>query len=228
MDKLDKFRRLVAYGCSLTAGTELGDHLAMGITLDECNKLKRKVPIERWRIFEKQHNLEEAGYYRSWAGHLSNHLDLELENRGIGSASIDQCLLRMKNSLHNPEDLVIVGLTFIQRALVFNRSSLSVIKHQDLETACWNYYRALEQMLPHVHWFVQVADTKSSTAWNYCENVDLKNYCKSVWQQVAPRYIKVRIPKYNSVLGNGHPMESYHMHIARQMAERIKNEQTTS
>jgi hypothetical protein len=225
---MDQFKRLVAYGCSLTAGTELGDHIAMDISIDECNELKRKVPLKQWRRFEKQYKLEQAGYYRSWAGHLSNHLALELDNRGVGSASIDQCLLRMKNSLHNSEDLVIVGLTYIQRALIFNHSTYSVIKHQDLETACWNYYRAIEQMIPYVHWFVQVADTKSSTAWKYCENKELKQYCRSVWEQIAPCYIPVTIPKNITVLGNGHPMESYHMHIARQMAERIKNEQTTT
>ena len=47
---------------------------------------------------------------------LANNLNCDYLNLAQSGFSLDQCLLRMKNQLHNDRDLVIVGLTYIQRA----------------------------------------------------------------------------------------------------------------
>jgi hypothetical protein len=42
--------RLISFGCSFTAGYELIDHELLGISFDECNKIKRQ-----WTADKKLH-----------------------------------------------------------------------------------------------------------------------------------------------------------------------------
>ena len=218
--------RVVAYGCSFTAGTELGDHILLGKTIQEVDALKREWGFKRWQQFERLRNLQAEGRKRSWVAHFAREMQCTYLNLGQSGASLDQCLLRMKNQLHNEHDLVIVGLTYIQRALRFSGSREQIAKHQDLETACWNWFRALEQMLEMNAWFVEIADTKASLAFRYCENQDLKQYCESVWAKAKPRIVPINKP-FTRLHANSHPYESWHVEIARQMKE-FFNEQTTT
>jgi len=223
---MDKLRRLLGYGCSLTAGTELGDHVVLNCTIDQVDQWKREWGLQRWQQFEQLRDLQAEGRKRSWVAHLAREMNLDYVNRGQSGASLDQCLLRMKNSLHNDTDLVIVGLTYIQRALRFSGSLELITKHQDLETACWNWFRALDAMCEMNVWFVEIADTKASLSFRYCENQDLKQYCESVWSRAKPRLIPINKPK-TRIHANSHPYESWHVEIARQMKEFL-HEQTTT
>jgi len=220
------YDRVVAYGCSLTAGTELGDHIILGKTISEVDTLKREWGLQRWQQFERLRGLEEEGRKRAWPAHLARAMGCGYLNLGQSGASLDQCLLRMKNQLHNETDLIIVGLTYIQRALRFSGSLEQIAKHQDLETACWNWFRALDQMCEMGSWFVEIADTKAALTFRYCENRDLKSYCESVWTKANARLIPVKKPE-TRLHANSHPYESWHVEISRQIKEYF-NEQTTS
>ena len=219
-------RRIVGYGCSLTAGTELGDHIVLGKSIEETDALKRSMPLYDWYSFERKHNLEAEGRQRSWVAHLAQLYSASYDNRAQSGASLDQCLLRMKNSLHAEHEQVIVGLTYIQRALKFDQSLEIIAKHQDLETACWNWYRALDQMCDMSCWFVDISDCKASIAYHWCKNESLKAYCAKTWNRAKSRLIPIDRPD-TPLHANSHPHESWHIDIARQMKEYI-DEQTTT
>src|SRR6056300_213786 len=164
--------RIVAYGCSITAGTELGDHHVLGKTIAEVDTLKRSLGLQKWQQLELKYNLQEEGRRRSWVAHLARELQCEYLNLAQSGSSIDQCLLRMKNQLHNADDLIIVGLTYIQRALRFSEAIEHTAKHQDLETACWNWFRTVESMCEMNAQFVDIVDCKAGLTFRYCKNRD--------------------------------------------------------
>ena len=220
--------RIVAYGCSMTAGTELGDHHVLGKSIAEVDKLKRTWSVKRWEQFRGRNlQLKAEGLKRSWVAHLAREMQCEYLNLGEAGSSIDQCLLRMKNQLHNEDDLIIVGLTYIQRALRFSEDREVTAKHQDLETACWNWFRTVESMCEMNAQFVDIVDCKAGLTFRYCKNRDLKAYCESVWTRAKARLIEIERPPWGPLHANSHPYESWHIEVAKRMKEYL-NEQTTT
>jgi len=219
--------RIVAYGCSMTAGTELGDHHVLGKSIAEVDTLKRSLGLQKWQQLELKYDLQTEGRRRSWPAHLARELQCEYLNLAQSGSSIDQCLLRMKNQLHNEDDLIIVGLTYIQRALRFSEEQEHTAKHQDLETACWNWFRTIESMCEMNAQFVDVVDCKAGLTFRYCKNRDLKAYCESVWMRAKTRLIEIERPPWGPLHANSHPYESWHIEVAKQMKEYL-NEQTTT
>jgi len=211
----------------MTAGTELGDHHVLGKTIAEVDSLKRSLGLQRWQQLESLYNLQTEGRRRSWVAHLAREMKCEYLNLAQSGSSIDQCLLRMKNQLHNSDDLIIVGLTYIQRALRFSDEVEHTAKHQDLETACWNWFRTVESMCEMNAQFVDITDCKASLTFRYCKNRDLKAYCESVWKQAKARLIEIKRPPWGPLHANSHPYEQWHIEVARQLKEHF-NEQTTT
>lgn len=122
--KLDNhpYSRLVVYGCSFTAGTELADHEYIGKSPKWSDQFKIARGFSEWTEFltktigtEKYNELIETCKQRSWAGHLANHLSVPCVNRAIGGCSLEEMLYlyyqdKINNFLCN-SDLVIFGLT---------------------------------------------------------------------------------------------------------------------
>ena len=114
-----KYTRLVAYGCSFTAGTELVDHLFYNSSEDQLDEKKRNdskyfdisnfldnQTLQKVRLEEKKH---------SYAAHIANNLDLQLVNNGIVGASNDYMIYcyerdRATGKLFDT-DLILFGLT---------------------------------------------------------------------------------------------------------------------
>jgi hypothetical protein len=125
--------RVVAYGCSWTAGSELMDHVHMGVSFDECNAIK-KTYISSGKTHENMHKfiekykinepaIEELNRHSSWAGQLAGLLGKPIENRAVGGSSLDQSYFELYRDYHDgkilPTDLVLFGLTTAYRTIGF-------------------------------------------------------------------------------------------------------------
>ena len=130
MDK--NINRIIAYGCSYTAGDEIMDHIALDISFEECNQLKReylqkneKSPNHTGK-FKKYVNIawnNPLHQKSSWAGQLANLMNLPFENRAINGSGLDEQYFRIYNDytqgLILDTDLVLVGLTSMNRMIDF-------------------------------------------------------------------------------------------------------------
>jgi hypothetical protein len=129
MDKINKdsFNRIVAYGCSYTAGDELVDHVILGISFDECNKLKNLSNKADTTDFYKKlpkdilSKIEIANRQASWAGQLAMLLNKPFLNRAKGGSGIDEILFNIvsdrTSKIISDTDLIIVGLTYPERII---------------------------------------------------------------------------------------------------------------
>ena len=123
------FDRLVAYGCSHTAGSETQDE----DYVPNSDLLKKQIG---WREFIKRYDpvfsnnwtaYVNAGKETSFIKHLADKLNVPYENRAIvGSGSAEQIYLIEKDLAENQikdTDLVIVGITGKERLLTFNNEN---------------------------------------------------------------------------------------------------------
>ena len=106
-----KYKRLVVYGCSFTAGDELADALVLGMTEDEVDLLKRS-GMSRQELYGKLHNeCIRAGKTLTWARWLADHYNVPYSNRARGGGSLQQMVYRIERDYHNgithEDDLVI-------------------------------------------------------------------------------------------------------------------------
>jgi hypothetical protein len=128
--------RVVAYGCSWTAGSELMDHVHMGVSFEECNAIK-KTYIAAGKTHENMHkfidryNINDPtnlalNQRSSWAGQLAGLLGKPIDNRAVGGSSLDQAYFELYRDYHEgkilPTDLVLVGLTTAYRIPRFRDS----------------------------------------------------------------------------------------------------------
>ena len=118
------FNRVIAYGCSLTAGDELMDHVFMNMSFEKCNSIKRQFILDsNKRIdagfkFRRTYNIKtadkELNCNHSWAAYLAKHLNLPFENRAKSGSSIDQVYFTIYHDLLSSSisntDLILVGL----------------------------------------------------------------------------------------------------------------------
>lgn len=126
------FKRLVAYGCSLTAGDELSDHLCLGIDFETCNDLKRKQGTpDKWeqsrhegrRVIEylRRNDFREKNKELSYVGKLANLLGIEcVNNAKPGNAIAHMYYEFVRDFLDDKikkDDLVLIGCTLIPRYL---------------------------------------------------------------------------------------------------------------
>jgi len=133
--KLEGKTRLISFGCSFTSGAELIDHELLGISFDDCNKMKQK-----WLSDKKtMHHFEdyvahtaklrtekyvELGSKRSYAAKLADKLGLEHVNYAIPGSAVDHMVLNLFRGYYteklNPKtDLIFLGITTPHRYLTF-------------------------------------------------------------------------------------------------------------
>ena len=146
--KLKDIKRVVAYGCSYTAGAELADaDFIPHLTLDEINAEKKALGQHLFykkypgALFEEPPEKKQLEHNRAWPKHLINYLETPLDylNRAIAGSSMSQVLYTIEHDLHNKTitdtDLIVVGITSSDRILKFTDSGspASLILH-DLDS----------------------------------------------------------------------------------------------
>jgi hypothetical protein len=125
-------KRILAYGCSYTAGDEIMDHVILGITFEECNQWKRdylnkgKSTVAYTSKFKEDFNIrwdDPLHKNSSWAAQLAKLSNLPFENRAMNGSGLDEQYLKIHNDYTNglilETDVVLVGLTSMNRMIDF-------------------------------------------------------------------------------------------------------------
>jgi hypothetical protein len=157
-----KYKRLVVYGCSFTAGDELGDSLVLGMPEEEVDLLKRN-GISRQELYGKLHSeCIRAGKTLTWARWLADHYNVPYSNRAQGGGSLQQMVYRMERDYHNgmthEDDLVIVGLTSMFRWFQFSRGGREL---------SWVFNTELSGISELNQSLVEYYVTPQNIIWNY-------------------------------------------------------------
>ena len=158
--KLEGKTRLISFGCSFTSGAELIDHELLGISFDDCNKIKQKWLSDKKtmhhfeayvssiaRITPKEY--AEMCSKRSYASKLADKLGLEHVNYAIPGASVDHMVLDLfrehyTQKINAKTDLVFLGITLPHRYLSFSPAGTGVphsrvMSHRDFFDADVHY-----------------------------------------------------------------------------------------
>lgn len=121
---MSKYRRIVAYGCSFTAGDEINDHLQF----PDSEQLKKK-NIEDWLLNygpKLTTEIKEKNKQDSYAGQLATLMRLPLVNNAIGGTGLfrhsRQFIKDLQTNQLGKHDLVVFGLTSIGRLMYLNPS----------------------------------------------------------------------------------------------------------
>lgn len=139
---LEGKKRLVSFGCSFTSGAELIDHEILGISFDDCNKIKRqwtadkKVITEFEQAVAREGNMTLEEYVnacskRSYAAKLADKLDLEHVNYAIPGSATDHMVLDLfrghyTEKLNSTTDLLLIGMTMPHRYLCFSPEKMGI------------------------------------------------------------------------------------------------------
>ena len=141
--KLNDIKRVVAYGCSYTAGNELADADSIPhLTLEEVNAEKKTLgPTKFYTKYNFSSDRTKLEHERAWPKHLINYLKMPLDylNRAVGGSSMGEISFAIESDLYNgiinDDDLIVVGVTSLDRILRIrdDGSATSMILH-DLDT----------------------------------------------------------------------------------------------
>lgn len=134
----ENFKRLTVYGCSHSAGTELSDHIALGISLEDCNRLKKQTGsmtkfyehyhngVQVSQIF-KNFNIDQTNKDFSYTASLAKKLNLECDNRSMPGNSLPHMYWELIRDFYqgkiNNKDLVLIGCTHIERILLMQKNT---------------------------------------------------------------------------------------------------------
>jgi len=140
--KLEGKTRLISFGCSFTSGAELIDHEVLGISFDECNKIKHQWISDRKPMYNFENYVAREGKMtskeyinasskRSYAAKLADKLGLEHVNYSIPGSAVDHMLLDLFRGYYtaklNPKtDLIFLGITSPHRYLSFSPESVGI------------------------------------------------------------------------------------------------------
>ena len=147
-----KYKRIVAYGCSFTAGDELPDAEVLGMREEDVDSLKRS-GITRAELYGRKHaDAVRAGKNLTWVRWLADKYQVPYSNRSVGGGSIEQMIFRIERDYRigkvSDDDLVLVGLTSMYRWFQFDNNgaehswvfSYSLDKTSEMNDALVKYY----------------------------------------------------------------------------------------
>jgi len=164
-------KRIVAFGCSFTAGTEILDDRLNPYFVDLKNKLDAYQWWEKLKKDPEQMKLQlelrkqEPNY--AWPAHLASYLGIDFVNYAQpGNSNEHMCwqiLQKLESGEITEDDLVLIGTTGTQRSMFFSNTypepvpfllsniesyrvelSDQITKYFTDDRLLWNYYRDLK------------------------------------------------------------------------------------
>ena len=135
MKPLFPYNRIISYGCSFTAGSELTDHEVMGITEEQlivCARQNDYVSVSQiYDHFsvtpEIRDKIAKSNREKSWPNFIAQKYNIPLLNRAINGSSLSHASYRILQDMHNniihPTDLILVGITSPNRWFQFNENN---------------------------------------------------------------------------------------------------------
>jgi hypothetical protein len=126
------YKRIISYGCSITAGTELGDAALLGMTEDQLADFVRTNQVVGNRDLYGKLGvtqdtivlIDAVNASFSWPNYVARRFNVPLENRAIGGSSLSSATNEILKDLHNSninaDDLILVGITGPGRWFQYN------------------------------------------------------------------------------------------------------------
>lgn len=192
-DKTFNIKRIVAFGCSFTAGTEILD--------DQLNSyfvnLKRKLDAYRWWEQLKKDpeqmalllEFRKQELNHAWPAHLASYLGVDFVSYAQPGNSNENMYWQIEQKLAAEEitddDLVLVGLSEPERSLFFNADYADPVPFLLSNTR--SYAHLLSENI--IKWF-----TDDRIVWNYYR--DIKSF-ESVKQRLNGRLFVVPMAVIN-------------------------------
>ncbi len=127
-NKIIEFDRIVAFGCSHTAGSELADHIILNKSLKETNEIKKKLVTQtafyrflreasaKPKILTHEGSVDSDSFFQTFESRLidlnnsysfinvlSNLLEAECKNVARGGGSIERSVFVLNDMISNNE-----------------------------------------------------------------------------------------------------------------------------
>lgn len=116
-----KIDRIIAYGCSLTAGDELGDEYFFGPGIEEMKK-KYFCDVEKC-YGDKWEELKKYNRTISWPNYVAEKLGVECVNRAQSGSNLGNVIFKILDDYYSNKitenDLILVGLSSPGRFFYF-------------------------------------------------------------------------------------------------------------
>jgi len=151
---MTNFKRLVAFGCSHTAGDEIADHTVLGLSFQEYHDEVKKI-INSESTFKQQMVKSNEVFWNdkhlllkrnnlnrslSWSSKLARKLNLGNLNMSRGGNSMSNIFFEIVDQFnkHNlfPNDLIVIGLTHLHRYTVFTPNTELYFQKEKRESQC--------------------------------------------------------------------------------------------
>ena len=125
------YTRIVSYGCSFTAGSELTDHDIIGITEEELLETIKKQKFigsrevyDYYKInYDTRKKILESNRSKSWPNYIANYYGIPLVNRARPGTSLSHATYSLLCDIHKkeirPTDLILIGITSPNRWFQF-------------------------------------------------------------------------------------------------------------
>lgn len=192
---MNDFKRLVAFGCSHTAGDEISDHTVLGLSWqeyqDEVKKIINSESTFKQQLFKtnevfwndkhlqvKRNNLNRS---LSWSSKLASKLSLGNLNIARGGNSMSNIFFEIVDQFnkHNlfSTDLIVIGLTHLARYTVFNPNKVkSYFRRQPYDSESKGI--TLESLQPHERKNIQHIYNHEQFVWIYYNTLkQIEQFC---------------------------------------------------
>jgi hypothetical protein len=117
------YKRIISYGCSITAGSELIDHELLNLSEEDLFAHVKKQNIRGPRdLFESLNaspktieNIRVRNATKSWPNFIAKRFNKPMHNRAMAGTSLSDATYRILSDIHNSkindDDLILVGVT---------------------------------------------------------------------------------------------------------------------
>jgi hypothetical protein len=213
------YKRIISYGCSFTAGSELTDHEYLGITEEElaaCARRNKYIGsheiLQHFSVtVELRAQILESNRTKSWPNYIAKKYNIPLLNQGIPGSSLSHasyCLLRdLHDNIIEPTDLILIGITSPNRWFQFTRNGKtfygvmnggwSRLPHsrvtekyrEELEKNWFNMYNVLYTHHKEILFLSNLSDTMNGQI-KMCYALSTPKDIQSIYEQQDSDFLK--------------------------------------
>jgi hypothetical protein len=248
----NNINRILAYGCSYTAGDEIMDHVIMGVTLEECNRLKKEYIAKETATtlqFKNDFNIkwdEPLHRANSWAAQVAKLVNLPFENRAMNGSGLDEHYLKIysdyEKGLILDSDLVLVGLTSMNRMIDFRSkrkittlvsrlipddvgSKLLLDLYND-DYMAYHYFKTLSLLNGlSSKMKLLMQPMVNEMLFKQLNKLDLRHtrhYAHNIWRECQPNILSQYHLERLPECEFGHPALECHIKLAEKIYENVK------
>jgi hypothetical protein len=213
------YKRIISYGCSFTAGSELTDHEVMGITEEELSACARRNKYISSRQVHQHFSVSaelraqilESNRNKSWPNYIAQKYNIPLLNQAVPGSSLSHttyCILRdIHNNITQPTDLILVGITSPNRWFQFlgngktfycvMNEGWSNITHSfvtekykaELDKNWFNMYNVLYSYYKEILFLSNLSDTMNGQI-KMCHALSTPKDIQSIYEQQDSNFVK--------------------------------------